>query len=352
MNAGERNHSSGRVTIQSAVAEILASSEVWDMTLPWLDDFQDISILARFRQAGYDFVSATTEDFPPTLEGVQQCIQRFREAVKPHAEWLTIGTSLAEIDQGRREGKLVVGFNVQDTVQLGTDLSRVETLYAMGVRHMLLAYNVRNFVADGCAEPADAGLSIFGRQVVREMHRVGMVVDLSHTGRRSTLDAIEICERPPIFSHSGAYSVCAHIRNISDEQIRACAARAGVVGVVGIGAFIGDARARSETVFRHIDHIASLVGPQHVGLGADYVQNMQSVWDAICAAKDSSWPDPTGTQLYEGGCFQPEQLAELVDIMLGNGYSVEAIKGILGANFRRVYAMAEVSPGSTARGVA
>jgi membrane dipeptidase len=283
---------------------------------------------------------------------VQQCIQRFREAAKPHAQWLTIGTSLAEIDQGRREGKLVVGLNVQDTVQLGMDLSRVEALHAIGVRHMLLAYNVRNFVADGCAEPADAGLSIFGRQVVREMNRVGMVVDLSHTGRRSTLDAIEISERPTIFSHSGCHAVCAHIRNIRDEQIRACAARGGVIGVVGIGGFIGDAEARSETVFRHIDHVASLVGPQHVGLGADYVQNMQGVWDAIRAAKDSSWPDPTGTQLYEGGCFQPEQLAELVDIMLAHGYSVDVVKGVLGANFRRVYAMAEFPAGGRAYGAA
>lgn len=342
MNARELNGPNGRVTVRPAVAEILASSDVWDMTLPWLDGYQDISILARFKRAGYTFLSATTEDFPPTLEGVQQCIQRFRESAKSHAEWLMIGTSLAAIDQGRREGKLVVGLNIQDTVQLGMDLSRVETFHSLGVRHMLLAYNVRNFVADGCAEPADAGLSIFGRRVVREMNRVGMVVDLSHTGRRSTLDAIEICEPPPIFSHSGAHAVCAHIRNIRDEQIRACAARGGVIGVVGIGGFIGDPEARSESVFRHIDHIASLVGPQHVGLGADYVQNMKGVWDAIRAAKNSSWPDPTGTQLYEGGCFQPEQLTELVDIMLTHGYPVEAIKGILGTNFRRVYAMAEV----------
>jgi membrane dipeptidase len=338
--------------VRPDVAEILASSEVWDMTLPWVDVFQDINILARFKQAGYTFVSATTEDLPPTFEGVQQCIGRFREAAKAHADWLTIGTSLAEIDRGRREDKLVVGLNVQDTVQLGTDLSRVEALHAIGVRHMLLAYNVRNFVADGCAEPADGGLSIFGRQVVREMHRVGMVVDLSHTGRRSTLEAIEISERPTIFSHSGAHAVCAHIRNIRDEQIRACAARGGVVGVVGIGAFIGDVQARSESVFRHIDHIVSLVGPQHVGLGADYVQDMQSVWDAIRAAKDSEWPDPTGTQLYEGGCFQPEQLAELVEIMLAHGYSVDVIKGILGANFRRVYAMAEAQSGAAASGAA
>jgi membrane dipeptidase len=345
MKAQELNNHGGHVTVRPMVAEILNSSDVWDMTLPWLLDQQDMSTLARFKRAGYTYVSATTEDFPPTLEGVQQCIERFREAARAEADWLTIGSSLSEIDRGRREGKLVVGLNIQDTVQLGTDLSRVEALHAIGVRHMLLAYNVRNFVADGCAEPADAGLSIFGRQVVREMNRVGMVVDCSHTGRRSSLEAIEISERPTIFSHSGAHSVCAHIRNIRDEQIRACAARDGVIGVVGIGAFIGDAEARTESLFRHIDYIATLVGPRHVGIGTDYVKDMQGVWDAIRASKDTMWPDPSGTQLYEGGCFQPEQLAELVEMMLAHGYSVDVVKGILGANFKRVYAMAE---GSTA----
>jgi membrane dipeptidase len=234
---------------------------------------------------------------------------------------------------------------VQDTVQLDMDLSRIEALYTIGVRHMLLAYNTRNFVADGCAEPADAGLSNFGRQVVREMSRVGMIVDGSHTGRRSSLEAIELSELPPIFSHSCAYSVCAHIRNIHDEQIRACAARGGVIGIAGIGAFLGDAEAQTESMFRHIDYVATLVGPQHVGLGTDYVKNMAAVWEAIRAAKETSWPDPTGTQLYEGGCFQPEQLVQLVEAMLAHGYPAGVIEGILGANFRRVYTIAETARG-------
>lgn len=329
-----------RVTVDPAVSAILAAADVWDMTLPWLQEQQEMATLARFKRAGFTFVSATAEDFPPTFDGVLQCIERFREAAKAEQDWLTIATSLSDIDKGRREGKLVVGLNVQDTVQLGADLSRIEALYAAGVRHMLLAYNTRNFVADGCAEAADAGLSIFGRKVVREMNRVGMVVDCSHTGRRSSLEAIELSSRPPIFSHSGAHAVCRHIRNIHDDQMRACAARGGVIGVVGIGAFLGDAEARAETLFRHIDYIVGLIGSDHVGLGTDFVKNMPDVWEAFRAQKDSAWPDPTGTQLYEGDCFQPEQLSELVAIMLAHGYSTEVVKGILGANFRRVYAAA------------
>ncbi len=335
------------MAIQPTVAEILASSDVWDMTLPWVPEYQDLSTLRRFKAAGYTFISATTEDFPATFEGVLSIIQRFKEVAKAEADWLAIGTSLADIDRGRREGKLVIGLNIQDTVQLGMDLSRVGTLYGIGVRHMQLAYNMRNYVADGCAEPSDAGLSIFGCQVVREMHRVGMVVDLSHTGRRSSLEAIGISDRPTIFSHSNAYALCAHIRNVHDDQIRACAAGGGVIGVVGVGAFIGDVQASSESLFHHIDYIVSLVGPQHVGLGTDYNPDPEGAYASMLATKDSMWPDPSGTQLYEGRAVQPEQLAGLVEIMLAHGYSVDVIRGILGANFRRVYAMAESGSGTT-----
>nr|WP_053000355.1 membrane dipeptidase [Sphingomonas sp. Y57] len=331
------------MSITDKAKAMISGSEVWEMTLPWLTDYQDIDILARYHRAGFDFVSLTVEDFPPTFDGVDAHIRKVKDSIAPHAEWLTVATSLAELDAARSNGQLALGFNVQDTVQLGSDLSSIEALFHLGVRHMLLAYNIRNFVADGCAEPSDAGLSLFGRQVIREMNRIGMVVDCSHTGRRSSLEAIELSSLPTIFSHSGAKRLCAHIRNIDDAQIRACAAGGGVIGVVGIGAFIGDAEARSETVFRHIDHIASLVGPQHVGLGTDYVQDMAGVWASIVAAKDSSWPDPTGTQLYEGGCFQPEQLVELVQIMLEHGYAADAINGILGGNFRRVYKMSGIS---------
>jgi membrane dipeptidase len=347
MNAKAVGHSSGE-SQNPDVAAILASSDVWEMVLPWIPAYWDIDILARYKSAGYTFVSATLQDWPPTFDGMRHCIERFKQMAEPHADWLMFGNSLADIDRGRKEGKLVIGLNSQETRPIGEDLSRIEALYALGVRHMLLAYNVRNLVADGCAEVADAGLSNFGRRVVREMDRLGMIIDVSHTGRRSSLEAIELSERPVIFSHSGAYAVYAHIRNIHDDQIRALAARDGVIGVLGLGQFLGDVEARAETMFRHIDYIATLVGSQHVGIGTDYVpfypveeKGYSSIWEAIGI---EPWPDPTDAwpdpQLPWNKChsFQPEQLGELIAIMLAHGYSTEVVKGILGANFRRVYA--------------
>ena len=316
---------------------ILASSDVWEMTLPWPEIYWDIETLRRYKRAGFTFISATVQDLPPTFDGVLNNIARIKEAYQSHADWLMIATTLADVDQARAAGKLLLAFNVQDTVQIGTDLARIQILYDIGVWHMLLAYQTRNLVADGCAEQADAGLSNFGRRLVKEMNRVGVVVDCSHTGHRSSMEAMQLSDSPVIFSHSSAYAICPHIRNIRDDQIRACAATGGVVGVAGIGAFLGDPRASTEAAFRHIDHIANLVGPAHVGIGTDYVQNMDYVWGVLRTQKDDGWPDPTGTQLYEGGCFQPEQLTELVQMMLSHGYTDSAVQGILGGNFRRVY---------------
>ncbi len=336
--------------VDPAVTSILAETDVWDMTVPWVPEYWDMQTLRRYQRAGFTFVSLTAQDWgPPTFEGTLDAIRRFKELVGTQSSWLTVGASVAEIDRGRREGKLVLGFNSQETLPIGMDLSRIEALHAAGIRHMLLAYNIRNFVADGCAEAADSGLSNYGRQVVKEMNRVGIIVDGTHTGRRSSLEAIELSERPPIFSHSGAHGICAHIRNLHDDQIRACAAKGGVIGVVGLGTFMGDLAAKTASLFKHVDYIVNLVGPEHVGLGSDYVPPVFYDKSARKASEDKQkpWPDPSigwtnpsGTQLPrgEGTCFQPEQVIELVQLMLGHGYPAEAVKAILGANFRRVYA--------------
>lgn len=340
---------------EQAVEKVRTAANVWDMTVPCIEDYWAVETFERFRNVGFTFLSITVEDFPATFAGVTHYIQRIREIAASNQSSLVLVTTLAEIDQARRDGKLALGLNVQDAAPIETDISRVQALHSLGVRHMLLAYNIRNYIADGCAETADAGLSNFGRQVVREMNRVGIIVDGSHTGRRSTLEAIEISERPVIFSHSGVYALCPHIRNLKDEQIRACAARGGVIGIVGNGSFLGDRVGHPETMFRHIDYVAQLVGPKHVGLGTDFLKdkpakNNPDAAKAVgvrMAAKpnvwpDSSvvWPDPTGTQipLAESGTVQPEHLIDLVELLLAHRYSSADVNGILGENFRRVYA--------------
>ena len=324
-------------SVEARASELIArSANVWDLTIPWVRMYWSIDVLKRYHRAGYTYASLTIQDMPASFEGVLEDVRDFEAECEPHADWLCFARNSAEIDEAKRAGKLALGLNVQDTVLVHDDLDRLETLRNIGVRHMLLAYQVRNRAADGCAEPANGGLSLFGRELVRKMNEVGIVVDGSHVGKRSSLDAIELSQTPVIFSHSGIKAVCDHIRNIDDEQICACADAGGVIGIVGIGAFLGDPDATAATVFRHIDHVVQLVGPEHAGIGTDFINDLAPVWKAIEESGGDAW-HPNGQQRYDGVAFAPDQLNELVQIMMTNGYEVDAIRGILGDNFRRVY---------------
>ncbi len=321
----------------SAARQLLESALVVDATVPWLREYWDETLLRRLHRAGVDCVSLTVQDFPASHAGCLQAIAEFRQVFAAALDdWLCWADSPARIRQAREQGRLAVVINVQDTVPLGQDLERVEAFYAAGVRHMLLAYQGRSFAADGCAEPADAKLSLFGRRLVARMNEVGMLVDLSHTGRSSALEASELSASPVIYSHSGVRALCEHIRNIDEAQIRACVQTDGVIGICGIGAYLGDPQARAPSMFRHIDHIVQTHGPRHVGIGSDYLADMEVVWRHWPGPSDSM-PDPSGTQLYEGRAYAPEQHLQLVQLMLEHGYGQSAIHAILGNNFMRVF---------------
>lgn len=320
---------------------MIDESLILDATIPWLENYWDEALLQRFWQSGINCVSLTVQDFPTSYQGSLRTIARFRQQfAEAFEDWLCWAPDVASIRAAQAAGRLAVQLNIQDTLPIETDLGRVDEFYAAGVRHMLLAYQGRSLVADGCAEPANAGLSLFGRRLIGEMNRLGMLVDLSHTGRRSALEASALSTLPVIYSHSGVRPLSEHIRNVDDEQIQACVDTDGVIGIVGIGAYLGDVAARSETLFRHIDYVVQGFGPRHVGIGSDYLADMTPVWNYMPGPCDYM-PDPSGTQLYSGEAWAPEGYPELVQLMLDKGYTREAISGILGGNFLRVLEAAE-----------
>ena len=243
--------------------------------------------------------------------------------------------SVDDILQAKQDGKFALAFNLQETNPLEGEVNFVQTYYDLGVRHMLLAYNQKNLVGDGCSERTDAGLSRFGVRVVQEMNRVGMIVDGSHTGYRTTMEAMEVATAPFIFSHSLANAVHEHYRNIRDDQIKACAKSGGVIGFNGVAFFLGDETASSEAVVRHIDHISNLVGPEHVGIGLDYCRDSKSVGVWTLSNTDM-WPPNKGVPFGETAFVQPEQLLEITNILLQRGYAEADVRGILGENFARV----------------
>jgi membrane dipeptidase len=257
-------------------------------------------------------------------------------------------TRVEDIARAKTEGKLGIVFHFQNTQPLERDAGLVEVYYRLGVRMMQLTYNLKNWVGDGCDELTDAGLSTFGRQVIREMNRVGMVVDLSHTGYRTTMEAIDASEATVVFSHSGAKAVHDSARNIRDDQIKAVAAKGGVVGLNGFPAFVSKRRWPTvDDLVDHAAHIADLVGPEHISVGIDYYHGQWPFASpkeaaAMYAAALSSGRWRAGTYpkppyKYAKGIEVPSKLGNLTAVLLRRGFGEKDVRKIMGENLVRVF---------------
>ena len=184
---------------------------------------------------------------------------------------LLLAADTAGIRAAKRDGKLAVVLHFQGTGPFEYDLDLAEVYWRLGIRVVQLAYNVRSPAADGCEEPGNAGLSRFGRGLVAEFNRLGIVVDVSHTGHASSMEAVAASTAPCIASHSNAAAVHSSRRNLQDDLIRAIAASGGVIGVNGFPAFVADTTTPAlDQYIDHMAYIAELVGPGHVGVGLDY----------------------------------------------------------------------------------
>lgn len=250
----------------------------------------------------------------------------------------------ADLARAKREGKLGVVLGFQGGMPLGRNVHLVRVFHRLGVRILQLTYNEGNALAPGVLEPSDGPLTSLGRQVVQEMNRVGMLVDLSHVGRRASLDAIALSSDPVIFSHSNPRALQENPRNITDEQIRACAERGGVVGLATFSAFVGDTSGgRHPTLddfFRQLDHVLALAGPDHVGIGTDiFIDPTDGVWWRAVTGR--LYPEVSQGMTYEthniAGFMQHADFPAVAEAMLARGYDEGTVAGLLGDNWRRVF---------------
>ena len=261
---------------------------------------------------------------------------------------LTLVKRAADFAEAKANGKFGVLFHFQNTEPIEDDLNLVNTYKALGVGMIQLAYNVRNRVGDGCEERTDSGLSHFGLRVVERLNEARVVVDCTHTGYRTTMDAIEASSRPVVFSHSNPKAVKESPRNITDDQIRAAAATGGLIGMVGFPSFVSASpRPTLDEFIDHIDHVVKLVGDDHVGLGIDYywiqaaftgLEEATRLYEEFVAAgkwRPESYPPPPIH--YPDGIETPRDLRNLTRRLLERGYSEEATKKILGGNWVRVF---------------
>jgi membrane dipeptidase len=305
---------------------------VWDnhgcMPLrPFDADF--LPQLSRYRKSGVDVVIINIGFGDHGVEDHIRMIATFRHWLQQHSDSYVLLSTPEDIERARSDEKLAVAFNIEGANAIADQSSLIALYYDLGVRWMLMAYNRANRVGSGCHDDVDQGLTSFGRNILDEM-----VACCSHTGHRTAMDVMSYSSRPVIFSHSNVRALYDHPRNIRDEAMRACAATGGVVGLNGIGIFLGNNDNSTETFLRHVDYAVQLIGAEHVGLGLDYVFDAAELDDCVVSMA-STYPAGQG---YQAGIvmIEPERMGEIVEGMLDLGYSECAIKDILGENFMRV----------------
>lgn len=290
-------------------------------------------VLERYYHSGFHYLNIAVAGDLTSIETAIRYMSRQQKKLKDLSDKFTLVKNVEDILTAKKENKLALGFWFQGSTPLANDINLIETYYILGIRQILLTYNTRNAIGDGILEKKDAGLSAFGYKVIEEMNRVGMLIDMSHGGIKTSLDVIEASKDPVIFSHSNAQGINPHIRNLTDEQIKAIASRAGLIGINGTGLILGAEEPTVEKYVEHINYICNLVGSvDNIAMGLDliYFNEMLPIF-----FEKSGLSYPKG---YLGSMkgLQPEQIDEIIETLIRSNYSDADIKKILGENFLRV----------------
>jgi membrane dipeptidase len=294
--------------------------------------------------SGVDVISTTIGPFgriPFSQEAALQGLALATRRVDGQDRMVKI-TRAAHIERARAASQRGLIFNFQNTTAFGLDLDLLDLFYDLGVRVIQLTYNARNYVGDGCTERDDGGLSHFGLQVIRRMNERGIMIDLSHCGLRTTLEAIRASARPVAITHSFSRELSPHDRGKTDEILRALAERDGYFGVLIVPFFITpDPQARLEHFLAHVDRAVQIMGAHRVGVGTDWGAVFPKPLEALLDAEmikfgfrpehRTSW----GARV-EG--FQSwRDWPNITRALVWRGYTDAEITGLLGANFLRVF---------------
>ena len=303
------------------------------------------AVFERLRAGNITAINATVatwENFLQTMAHLSAWMRRFRE----RDDILQVKET-ADIHTAKKLGKTGIILGFQNASPIENDLDRLGLFLALGVRVIQVTYHETNLLGSGCWERNDAGLSNFGIDAVREMNRLGIVVDLSHVGPKTTLDAIEVSEQPVAITHANARTFCGHRRNKEEEALVALAEKGGVVGATSFANFLPKAfDSTVEDFVDAIDDMVERIGIDHVAIGTDSTHDQPlEFWHYISSQQGTKFPSTfaDGSIAYTELSFQPKgvdspaEFPNLADALANRGYSGEDITKLLGGNWMSLF---------------
>jgi membrane dipeptidase len=300
--------------------------------------------LAAVRQSGITAVNCTIS--APDFEGTIKNLASLEALIEKFPEALSIVRQHSAIARAKREGKVGIIPGFQYTAFFEEDTGRIEVFRKLGVRIMQITYNNRSTFGDGCLEPGNAGLSKEGIALIKKMNDLGIAVDLSHSGYRTTSEAIGASSKPVLISHAGCAAVYPHPRNKPDEILKSLADRGGYFGVYLMPYLVASPTVPTrQHVLDHLVHAINVCGADHVGIGSDgsiqkvvLTPKQKADFDADIARRKKLGIGAPGEDRYPyvPDLNGPDHMQIIAEELARRGQSSSVIAKVLGANFQRV----------------
>jgi len=343
-----RAHAAAAKAYSKRAVDLVKQSLVIDMLAPLKIDFRpeyyasplSEKDAADFRASGITgFHNAVGTGGPEAYSQTLAWIAAWQGFAGRNAHVFSLVGKAEDLDRAKREGKCAVIMGVQNSEHFRKP-EDVKMFYEIGQRCSQLTYNAQNLLGSGSTERVDGGVTDFGAAIIKAMNDVGMLVDVSHCGDRTTLDAIAISPKPIAITHSNCRALVDHPRVKTDEAIKALGAKGGVMGITGVRMFVSEKEPTTiANMVDHIDHVVKLIGVDHVGIGSDadlngYDDMPPDQYKMLKAGYKESYAfrDKIDTD----GFDHPMKTYDLVEELIRRKYSNENITAILGGNFRRL----------------
>jgi len=297
------------------------------------------------REAGLNAVHVTVvyhEDYDEFLSKISE----WDELFKKNSDLIFLGKDFKDIEKAKSENKTAIFFGFQNCSPIEDDLKLVEKVHELGCRFMQLTYNNQSLLATGCYENVDSGVTNFGKEVIKEMNRVGIVIDMSHSAEKSTLDAIELSEKPIAITHANPFFWHSAKRNKSDNLLKNLSQSGGMLGLSLYAHHLKDSsNCKLENFCEMVAKTADLIGVKNIGIGSDLCLNQPD--SVVEWMRNGTWTKAKnygeGSKDKPGFPKQPDWFIDargfssLEKGLKNIGFSIDEVNGILGNNWFNFY---------------